>query len=263
MTESPNHKVYFVPGLHRGLRVLEILGASDQPMSISDIGRAMDLSRSSTFRLIYTLNQMGFLKDGDQKNTYTLGARVLNLGFVYLNQQPITSIARSYLSALRNETGVSAHLSVLEGYDVLYLGSHQGRTGFVSSMVTGTRTQAYASAIGWCLLGSKTDEELKVLCDNVEMTPFTEKTPTDYVALRKRVQETRDQGYVFSQGFRDPGGSSVAVPVRDSTGHVVACVNISGPDSGFDFDKVDSFYVPITKATALKISRELGYAGPG
>ncbi|WP_120631501.1 IclR family transcriptional regulator [Ruegeria sp. EL01] len=262
MTESSNHKVYFVPGLHRGLRVLEILGAADQPMSISDIGRAMDLSRSSTFRLIYTLNQMGFLKDGDQKNTYTLGARVLNLGFAYLNQQPITSISRSYLSALRDKTGVSAHLSVLEGFDVLYLGSHQGRTGFVSSMVTGTRTQAYASAIGWCLLGSMSDTELKVLCDNVEMTPFTDKTPTNYAELHQRVQETRDQGYVFSRGFRDPGGSSVAVPVLDSTGQVVACVNISGPDSGFDFDRIDSFYVPETKAVALQISRELGYAGP-
>ena len=262
MTESANHKVYFVPGLHRGLRVLEILGASDQPMSISDIGRAMDLSRSSTFRLIYTLNQMGFLKDGEQKNTYTLGARVLNLGFAYLNQQPITGIARSYLSALRDETGVSAHLSVLEGYDVLYLGSHQGRTGFVSSMVTGTRTQAYASAIGWCLLGSLSDDALKTLCENVKMVPFTDKTPTDYASLRQRVHETRDRGYVFSQGFRDPGGSSVAAPVRDRTGQVVACVNISGPDSGFDFDRVDSFYVPQTKATALKISRELGYVGP-
>ncbi|MGC1504451.1 MAG: IclR family transcriptional regulator [Sulfitobacter sp.] len=262
MTEASNHKVYFVPGLHRGLRVLEILGASDQPMSISEIGRAMDLSRSSTFRLIYTLNQMGFLKDGEQKNTYTLGARVLNLGFAYLNQQPITSIARSYLSALRDDTGVSAHLSVLEGYDVLYLGSHQGRTGFVSSMVTGTRTQAYASAIGWCLLGSFSDEELKSMCDKIKMDPFTDKTPTDYATLRERVREARDRGYVFSQGFRDPGGSSVAVPVRDRTGQVVACVNISGPDSGFDFDRIDSFYVPKTKEAALKISRELGYAGP-
>ena len=128
MQESVNHKVYFVPGLHRGLRVLEILGDAGAPMSISDIGRAMDLSRSSTFRLIYTLKQMGFLKDGEQKNTYTLGARVLNLGFAYLNQQPITSIARPHLADLRDRTEVSAHLSVLEGSDVLYLGSHQARS---------------------------------------------------------------------------------------------------------------------------------------
>ena len=261
MPESSNHKVYFVPGLQRGLRVLEILGAADEPMSISDIGRAMDLSRSSTFRLIYTLNQMGFLKDGEQKNTYTLGARVLNLGFAYLNQQPITSIARPYLANLRDQTEVSAHLSVLEGTDVLYLGSHQARSGFVSNMATGTRTQAYASAIGWCLLGSHSDDELKTFCENIEMSVFTDETPTTFAMLRDRVKAARKQGFVFSRGFREPGGSSVAVPVRDNTGRVVACVNVSGPDSGFDFGRIESFYVPRTKATALQISRELGYAG--
>ena len=163
MTQSPNHSVYFVPGLHRGLRVLEILGSAPDPMSLSDIARAMDLNRSSTFRLVYTLRQMEFLKEAEQKNTYTLGARVLNLGFAYLNQQPITAIARPHLSSLRDDVGISAHLSVLEGKDVLYLGSHQARTGFVSNMVTGTRQRAYTSAIGWCLLGDFSDADLEAM----------------------------------------------------------------------------------------------------
>ena len=261
MQESVNHKVYFVPGLHRGLRVLEILGDAGAPMSISDIGRAMDLSRSSTFRLIYTLKQMGFLKDGEQKNTYTLGARVLNLGFAYLNQQPITSIARPHLADLRDRTEVSAHLSVLEGSDVLYLGSHQARSGFVSNMVTGTRTQAYASAIGWCLLGNLSDTELKAFCAPLDMAPFTEHTPTSFEMLRERVAAARTEGHVVSRGFREPGGSSVSVPVRDNAGKIVACVSISGPDSSFDFKRIGSFYVPETMATAMKISRELGYGG--
>ncbi len=261
MTESPNHSVYFVPGLHRGLRVLEILGAADSPMGLSDIARAMELSRSSTFRLVYTLRQMEFIKEAEQKNTYMLGARVLNLGFSYLNQQPITSIARPHLAELRDVTGVSSHLSVLEGYDVLYLGSHQARTGFVSNMSTGTRVQAYGTAIGWCLLSGLTEPELDVFCDGVNFEPITEFTPKNCTELKQRVAKVREQGFVFSKGFREPGGSSVAVPVRDNTGQVVACVNISGPDSGFDFDRLDSHYIPETKAAALRISRELGYGG--
>jgi len=261
MVVSPNHNVYFVPGLQRGLRVMEILGAADAPMSLSEIGRAMELSRSSTFRLIYTLRQMGFLREAEQKNTYTLGARVLNLGFAYLNQQPITTIARPHLSALRDVTGVSAHLSVLEGYDVLYLGSHQARSGYVSNMVTGTRVRAYASAVGWCLLGALDDAALQALCDSDDMIPLTEQTPTDFAALRSRVAAARDAGHVYSSGFQKAGGSSVAVPVRDNTGTIVACVNISGPDSGFDFSRIDDFYIPETKAAALRISREMGYSG--
>ncbi len=262
MTESANHSIYFVPGLQRGLRVLEILGAAAEPMTLSEIARKMELSRSSAFRLVYTLRHMGFLKEAAQKNTFTLGARVLNLGFAYLNQLPITSIARPHLSALRDVTGVSTHLSVLEGQDVLYLGSHQARTGFVSNMVTGTRTDAYASAIGWCLLSSKSDAELAAFCDGLEMKALTEHTPTSFAGLKARVDEVRANGFIFSRGFHEPGGSSVAVPVRDNSGAVVACVNISGPDSGFEFDRIDSFYVPETRACALRISRELGYGGP-
>jgi IclR family transcriptional regulator, pca regulon regulatory protein len=263
MTESANHDVYFVPGLSRGLRVLEILGAAETPMSLSEIARAMDLSRSSVFRLVYTLRHMEFIKDGEQKNTYTLGAQVLNLGFAYLNNQPITTIARPLLAHLRDVTGVSTHLSVLEGHYVLYLGSHQARSGFVSNMVTGTRVEAYTTAIGWCLLSGKRDADLAAFCKGLDMPPITKHTPTSFQALKAWVDQMRTDGFIVSRGFREPGGSSIAVPVWDEAGKVVACVNLSGPDSGFDFDRVEEVYVPETKATALQISRELGYAGPG
>tara|TARA_B100001559_G_scaffold59596_1_gene47930 strand:- start:1249 stop:1920 length:672 start_codon:yes stop_codon:yes gene_type:complete len=222
----------------------------------------MDLSRSSAFRLVYTLKQMEFLKDGEQKNTYTLGAKVLNLGFAYLSNQPITTIARPLLAQLRDTTGVSTHLSVLEGHNVLYLGSHQARSGFVSNMVTGKRVEAYATAIGWCLLSGKSDAELATFCKGLDMPSITEHTPTSFQTLKARVDQVRTDGFVVSHGFREPGGSSIAVPVWDQAGNVVACVNLSGPDSGFDFDKLESFYLPETKATALRISRELGYEGP-
>lgn len=261
MSKAANHDVYFVPGLHRGLRVLEILGAAEAPMSLSDIARAMELSRSSAFRLVYTLRQMEFIREAEQANTFTLGARVLNLGFAYLNQQPITAIARPILAHLRDETGVSAHLCVLEGDDVLYLVSHQARSGYVSNMRTGTRTQAYASAIGWCLLGDLDGPALDTFAEGQNWHRFTEHTPMDTAGLAARVAQTRDAGYIVSRGFREPGGSSVAVPVRDNTGAIVACVNLSGPDSGFDFDRMGSFYVPQAQDAALQISRALGYQG--
>jgi IclR family pca regulon transcriptional regulator len=262
MPKAANHDVYFVPGLHRGLRVLEILGAAETPMSLSEIARAMELSRSSAYRLVYTLRHMEFIREAEQANTFTLGARVLNLGFAYLNQQPITEIARKPLETLRDETGVSTHLSVLEGHDVLYLMSHQARSGYTSNMRTGTRTQAYASAIGWVLLGALNGAEMDLFCADQSFERFTEHTPMTAADLKARVAEVRDAGHVISRGFREPGGSSVAVPVRDQSGAIVACVNLSGPDSGFDFDRTEAFYLPKTKAAALQISRGLGYGGP-
>jgi len=131
----------------------------------------------------------------------------------------------------------------------------------VSNMRTGTRTQAYASAIGWCLLDALSAEELADFATRQRWDRFTDHTPMDAQSLTARVAEVRDAGFVISRGFREPGGSSVAVPVRDNTGAIVACVNLSGPDSGFEFDRMDSFYVPQTQAAALQISRGLGYQG--
>ncbi|WP_226579163.1 IclR family transcriptional regulator [Acuticoccus sediminis] len=255
-----NHSAYLVPGLLRGLRVLEILAENGAPMTLSEIARELEVSRSSAFRLVYTLRQMNCLKDGEQKNTFTLGARVLNLGFAYLNQQSITTIARPYLSALRDEVGISTHLSVLEGHDVLYLSSHQARTGYVSNLTTGTRRRAHASTIGWVLLGDLSAEEMEAFCKGVDWTPETEHTPRNCAELAARVGQARADGYVFSHGLGRTGGSSLAVPVRNNLGRIVACVNISGPDGAFDFDRVDSFYRPAVQRTALRISEELGFS---
>lgn len=263
LPEASNHAVYFVPGLQRGLKVLETLGASEGALSLSEIGRVLGISRSSAFRLVYTLRQMGFIKEAEQKNTYTLGARVLNLGFAYLNQQPIATIARPHLATLRDKVNISAHLSVLESQDVLYLGSHQARAGYVSNMVTGTRQKAYASAIGWCLLSDLTDDEIRQFCMGQDMVPFTEHTPTNPEMLIARIKDIVATGYVYSRGFREPGGSSIATPVRDARGRIVACVNISGPDGAFDTSKIKGFYWPAVAETALQISRELGYLGKG
>lgn len=260
--EQPaNHAAYLVPGLQRGLKVLETLAMADGPMTLSEIARSLGISRSSAFRLVYTLREMNCLKESEQKNTYTLGARVLNLGFAYLNQQPITAIARSHLSALRDEVGISAHLSVLEGHDVLYLSSHQARTGYVSNLTTGTRRHAHASTIGWVLLGDMSDEEMAAFCEGVEWIAETKHTPLDCATLTERVRETHARGYVFSHGVARSGGCSLAVPVRNNRRQIVACVNISGPDTAFDFDRIETFYLPAVQRTALRISEELGFTG--
>lgn len=261
MTDSRPHSVYFVPGLERGLRVLEILAAASRPMTLTELAKALDVSRSSAFRIVYTLRRMEFLKDGEQQNTYTLGARILNLGFAYLSQQSIIKIARPHLETLRDETGVSTHLSVLEGRDVLYLDFHAAKSAFISNTTTGTRAQAYASPVGWCLLGALSEAELDGFCGGLDFAARTDATPRSCAELKERVRRAREAGHVRSRGFYDPGGSSLVAPVRDHGGRVVAAVDLSGPDSGFDHVKVDTLYLPRLLEAARRISRELGFAG--
>jgi DNA-binding IclR family transcriptional regulator len=254
-----NHGAYFVPGLERGLRVLETMGESDKPMTISEIGRAIGVSRSSAFRLVYTLRQMGFLKAVYDDRAFELGPRILNLGFSYLNRQDIVRQARPLLQQLTDRTQISSHLAVRDNRDVLYLDCVVSKTPFVTNIPTGARFPAHAAPLGWVLLGSLADEALRALYEQREMKPATSHTPTTLNALMSRVHDAISIGHVVSRGFNEPGGSSISAPVRDHTGAIVAGIDISGPDVAFDFDLMYTQYVPAVLEIARDISAALGH----
>ncbi len=256
-----NHETYFVPGLFRGLRVLEILAKEEKPMTVSEIARALDVSRSSAFRLVYTLQHMRFTSSVDGGRTYQLGARVLNLGFSFLASQDLIHTARPDLVALRDDTGISSHLAILEIPDVLFLECVQSTSGFLSSINVGRRVPAYASPLGWLLLSDMSSRELANLYKDVPLHPLTDKTPTTVEAVIQAVSQAAAKGMVISDGIAAAGGYSISAPVLDRSGRIVAAIDISGPTSAFDYDKLESKYGPRVRQAADAISRRLGFSG--
>ncbi|RVT85208.1 IclR family transcriptional regulator [Rhodobacteraceae bacterium CCMM004] len=259
MSEHPkNHGTYFVPGLYRGLRVLEILAEAEHPMTVSEIGREMDLSRSSVFRLVYTLRHMGFVEDADGGHSVTLGPRVLNLGFSYLAGQSLIQIARPVLEELTETTGISSHLAILESKEVLFLDCVQSRLGYLSNVNVGHRFPAYASPLGWHLLSDRTEDEIAAMFERTPMRPFTDLTPTDTDALIQAVGAARARRAVVSHGIAEAGGRSVSAPVRNAEGRVVAAIDISGPKSVFREEAFDTLYVPAVQKAGAQLSIRLG-----
>jgi len=254
-----NHDRYFVPGLARGLRVLEIIAEADKPLTIAEIAKILGVSRSSAFRITYTLNHLGFLSCPKGDKLYDLGPRVLGLGFSYLNRQDIIKIAKPHLERLRDQTEISSHLAIRETNEVLYLDNIVSKSSFVSNISTGERRPVYASPLGWVLMGDILDADIRDVFEGTIFKKLTEHTPKNIDDLIARISQARERGYVISRGFVQRGGSTITAPILDEAGKVVAVIDISGPDSGFDFDKMDSFYVPAVVDTAREISRNLGY----
>lgn len=263
MTESlhKNHDRYFIPGLSRGLRVLEIIAEAGTPLTIAEIGKKLGVSRSSAFRITYTLEHMGFLTTYKSDKHYELGPRILGLGFSYLNSQGIINTAKPHLEKLRDKTEVSSHLAIRDGNDVLYLDNITSNSSFVSNISTGERRPIYASVLGWMLLGDLSDQEIIELFEGQELKELTEHTPKNVKELIERVRNVAKDGYAVSRGFMQRGGSTITAPLLNDRGQVIAVIDISGPDSGFDFEKLQSFYVPAVVETAMGISRSLGHKG--
>ena len=255
--EHKNHGVYFVPGLHRGLRVLEIVAAARRPMSITEIAAELELTRSAVFRLTYTLKHMGFLEE-EQFKLFTLGARVLNIGFAFLASKSIIEIAGPELEALRDETRVSAHLAIRDDRDVLYLSCVQTRSGFLSNMNVGSRVPAYASPMGWLLLSGLSSKEITDLHRREGFQPLTDKTPRSIKALITTAKASGKRGYVISRGIMEMGGSSLSAPITNRRDETIAAIDISGPDSAFDVDQLEGRYLAAVRAAARRISEKVG-----
>lgn len=256
---NPNHRAYFVPGLQRGLRVMEALAEAGRPLGLSEIAAVLGLTRSAVFRLVYTLRNMGFLEEIEGARGFRLGARVLNLGFAYLTGQDVIEIARPELEVLRDRTGVTAHLSIRDGGEVLYLSCVQTRTGFLSNMNVGSRVPAYASPMGWLLLADVSPRDVAQIFAGARLVPLTPQTPTSVAALLARVADAAATGHVVSRGIMEAGGSSIAAPVLGRDGKVAAAIDVSGPDSAFELEQLETRYVPEVLAAAARIAARLGH----
>jgi DNA-binding IclR family transcriptional regulator len=254
-----NHANYFVPGLQRGLGVLEAIAAARRPLTVSEIAARLSLTRSSVFRLVYTLEFTGFLEAVKHAKTFNLGPRVLNIGFAYLASKDIIEVARADLEFLRDNTEVSAHLAIRDNREVLYLSCVQSRSGFLSNMNVGGRLPAYATPMGWLLLSDLSNREITALFDQQEFERLTDQTPRDVGLLSQRIALAIAKGYIISHGIMEAGGSSVAAPVFDKSGRVVAAIDISGPDSAFDMGRIHERYVRDVVQAAARISARLGH----
>ena len=230
-------------------------------MSPGEIGRRIGLSRSSMFRLAYTLQHMGFVEEVPESRFLRLGARVLSIGYAYLASQTLIELARSELEALRDRTSVSSHMAILDRREILYLSCTQTKSGFLSTMNVGTRLPAYATPMGWLLLSVRTAGELAQLYPEKVFAPLTDQTPRNIGELMQCVAAAAAAGYAISHGAVEPGGSSIAAPVRDRSGAVVAAIDISAPDSAFDLEKFDTRDVRAVVEAGQRISARLGYAG--
>jgi DNA-binding IclR family transcriptional regulator len=259
MTALPhkNHEKYTVVGLERGLKLLALFSGEQPEQTLSELARRLGLSRSSVFRVVYTLESMGFLQRQD--NRYRLGPRVLTLGFDYLASQDLVEIARPQLAALRDATGVTAHLGILDRTDVIYVAQAASLRPFASRISVGSRLPAHAMSMGRLLLGGLGDEELTALYAGRALERFTEDTPTTLPTLRERIAIDRERGYVVSRGSFERGIAAVAAPVRDGEGRVVAAINIAGPAAVLDNGALDGVFKDRVIEAAQEISRLLGY----
>ena len=191
------------------------------------MARALRIPRSTVHRLVQVLVAQGFLQRTNGDRDYTLGPAVLTIGFEYLGSLDIVELARPVLTRLRDATGHSTHLCVLNKREIVYLSRYPGLSTTSSSIGVGTRLPAHATVIGRALLADLTPEELRKLYPANALERFTAKTPTTFAALQGLLIGDAKRGYVAADSFFEPGVTTVAASIRDKSNRVVAAVSVT------------------------------------
>jgi DNA-binding IclR family transcriptional regulator len=227
MGKTPQADRYIVPGLQRGLELLQLFSAAAPSHSQAEMAAALGVTRSAIFRIVYTLTQQGFLLHDPASGRYALGPGVLRLGEGLQGSRSLLEVARPVLEALRNSTGWSAHLAVREGREVLYLLRAARRRGQASIVRVGTRLPAEVTAMGRVLLAGLSEAALQELYGGVALRRTAPGAPSSLPALLKRAKADQARGLVVHLGTFEAGIASIAAPIRAGDGQVVAAINLS------------------------------------
>ena len=248
----PADKRYLVPGLVRGVEVLQLLSGDRRRMGLSEIAAACGITRSSAYRLLYTLAHLGFVTFDVAAKTYALGPQVLRLGYGFLAGRDLVEVATPHLLRLRDRTGWSAHLGELFGRDVVYLARVATRRPIASTVHVGAQLPAHSTSIGRMLLSHLSEAAVRVLYQDETADGF------DLAALIDQLSRDRERGAVVQNAAFEPWVASVAAPVRDVTGAVVAAINISAVAILTNDAELNGPLKAEVIAAAAAISRELG-----
>ncbi len=230
-------------------------------MRLSEIAREIGISRSSAFRLVQTLQTLGYLERDEETKSYHLGSRVLSLGYSFLASKDVVELARPILERLRHETDCSSHIGILDGTDVVYVGRVPSLQTVATNITVGSRLPAYATTMGRMLLAYRPEAEVKRLYGRLKLKRYSPRTPATYDELAGQLASDRARGYAISHSNFEAGIASAAAPVFGATGTVVAAINVSGPDGVISRQVFDSAIRDAVCTAARAISKQLGYQG--
>ncbi len=250
-----------VQSLARGLAVIKAFSADQPEMTLSDVAREAGLTRATARRFLHTLVDLGYVRtDG---RLFALRPRVLELGYAYISSMSLPGLAHPHLEALVARVGESASLSVLDGDDVVYIARVPVKRIMTVAISVGTRLPAYATSMGRVLLAHADPDWLTVYLARVELRRLTRWTVTDPAGLRLVLDRVRRDDYALVDQELEMGLRSVAVPVRDAGGVVVAAMNVAAPADRGDAASVRADLLPRLWQAAAAVSADLVAGGHG
>jgi IclR family pca regulon transcriptional regulator len=249
----------YLQTLERGLAVIVAFSNAGPLMSLGELATATGLTKPTVRRVLLTLERLGYARSEDSR--YALTPRVLGLGYAYLSSLNLTEIAQPLMEALTDHLGLGTSLATLDGTDVVYVNRvHRHRVTSIN-LAVGTRLPAHATSMGHVLLANLSQDGIEAYLAQTPLPALTERTLISPEALRNRLRLVRERGWDAVDQELEIGRRSIAAPIHDSNGHVIAALALSCGTSERTLDELVADCVPPLRESAERMSAQLGGSG--
>ena len=246
-----------IQSVRRAAALLRAFGAGSPALGVSELGRRLNLHKSTVSRLLATLESEGLLQRAPGTEKYRLGPEIARLAGQADHLGDIRAVAHPFLSELAETTRETANLAILDGAEAHNVDQASGPHLVRIGNWVGRRTPLHCVANGKVLLAYQPAPELERLLA-LPMPAFTEHTLTDAAALRLELDGVRQRGFATAMGEIEEGLNAIAAPIFDAAGVVVAALSLSGPSYRVTPERVSGLG-EITRQMADQVSRRLGY----
>jgi DNA-binding IclR family transcriptional regulator len=210
-------------------RLLKVFLSREQELGVSELARRLGLGKSTVHRLLTTLAAEGLIEQDARTGGYRLGLVMFELGEAVKVHLDLHAAAGPVLTQLREETRESSQIGILDDTDVVYVDRLESPQTLRLFTETGRRVPVHCTSSGKVLLAHLPDERLQDVLDRAPLTPLTPHTITDPAALRLELAAVRRRGWAEAVNEREIGVASVAAPIRDVRGEVIAAISIGAP----------------------------------
>jgi IclR family pca regulon transcriptional regulator len=245
----------FVQSLERGLLVIRAFDAEHRELGLSEVARISGLTRAAARRFLLTLAKLGYVTFSDGR--FSLTPRVLELGYAYLSSLTLPEVSQPHMEALVARVNESSSISVLDGTDIVYVARVPTRRIMSITLSVGTRLPAYATSMGRVLLAALPPPELEERLAQMDLRPLSARTITDVATLMDVLERVRGQGWAAVDQELEEGLRSLAVPIHDASGTVVAALNVSVHASRGTMTTLRRDILPLALEAAVGIEADL------
>lgn len=242
------------------MRLLEQFVHGKPELALGELSAGSGLPRATAHRFLVTLRDLGFVQYDAQTQRYRLGFKLLELGYLVKDQIELRSVAKPHMERLRDMTGDTVHLQIVDGDEGVYVEKVEAREGFRMWTRVGMRRPLHAGCSMKVLLAYlPPDRTARILAQPLER--YTDLTVTDPAVLVRELEDIRKQGYAVSFGESHPHVTGIAAPIWDSSQEVVASISLLGPSDRFPRERIERLIPEVVKS-AGDISSELGFPRP-